>query len=327
MPRQARIDYPGAMHHVIGRGIERKFIFKEDNQKREFHRRLADNLDRYSIQCYGWCIMGNHFHLLLQTGKTSIAEFMRAVLTGYAVYYNRKNKRVGHLFQNRYKSVLCNKDEYLMSLVRYIHLNPVKAKIISYRSLEKYSWTGHREICCQEEGLIDHKNEILSFYGKRQKEAIQGYRQFVKDGLGLDEDFEGGGLLRSGGGLANVLMRKKDDREMCDERILGNGDFVNEVYDRLGIEESNQSKIKNKDELLEQLSQYYQVKKEDILQTRAKRVREARQVYVLYANRYLGKNMTEIGKELGVCQEAASIARKKAYELEKKDQKIKGILE
>lgn len=123
MPRSKRIDYPGALHHVIGRGIERKHIFQQDKDKEAFYKRFRDNLAKSSMQCYAWCIMGNHFHLLLQTGQTSLAEFMRSLLTGYAVYYNRKNKRSGYLFQNRYKSILCDRDEYLLSLVRNIFIS------------------------------------------------------------------------------------------------------------------------------------------------------------------------------------------------------------
>lgn len=168
MPRRARIDYPGALHHVIGRGIERKFIFKQDKDKEAFHRRLRDNLSKSSMQCYAWCIMGNHFHLLLQTGKTTLAEFMRSLLTGYAVYYNKRHKRVGHLFQNRYQSTMCEKDAYLLTLVRYVHLNPVKAKIISYGDLRRYRWTGHREILeDREDGIIGRK-EILGYLGGRE---------------------------------------------------------------------------------------------------------------------------------------------------------------
>ena len=121
MPRQARIDYPGTLQHVIGRGIERRRIFGREKGKAKFLERVQKQKEKGSMQCYAWFIMDNHFHLLLQTGETKLLEFMRRVLTGYAVYYNKVNNRVGHLFQNRYKSILCEKDEYLLLLVRYIH--------------------------------------------------------------------------------------------------------------------------------------------------------------------------------------------------------------
>lgn len=98
MPRQARIDYPGALHHIIGRGIERRAIFQEEADKESFLKRLRDNLSKSSMRCFAWCVMDNHFHLLLETGKTGLSEFMRRLLTSYAVYYNVMHKRSGHLF-------------------------------------------------------------------------------------------------------------------------------------------------------------------------------------------------------------------------------------
>lgn len=317
MPRQARIDYPGALHHVIGRGIERKFIFKEDEHKREFYRRLADNLSQYSVQCYAWCIMGNHFHLLLQTGDDSVAKLMRAVLTGYAVYYNRKHKRSGYLFQNRYKAVLCDRDEYLLSLIRYIHLNPVKANMITYRVLEKYSWTGHRELCLGEKGLISSRDEILSFYGRKKQEAIQSYKQFVKDGVELEEDFEGGGLFRSGGGKWEVKKRQKDEQEMSDERILGNGGFVAEVLERVEESDTKKQKIKSAEALVEKISKYYEIPKDIILKTREKRAREARDMFLYMGSKYTGKKLTELGRMLNIGQSAASHSVRRARQLKR----------
>lgn len=319
MPRQSRLDFPGALNHVIGRGIERKFIFKDDSHKTEFHRRLSDSLSHYNGQCFAWCIMGNHFHLLLQTGKTPLHVFMRSLLTGYAVYFNRKNKRSGHLFQNRYKSILCDKDEYLLPLVRYIHLNPVKARILPYHHLAKYSWTGHREISRFENGIIN-KDEILSFFGLKRRLAIESYNQFIKDGLDIQEDFGGGGLKRSAGGLRNLLNHKKDERELYDERILGNGDFVKEVYDEMDEEDTLSSKVTSKTTLLKKLELHYNLKKDDIFHSRLKNVREARQSYIYLANRYLGDSLTSIGRELGIGRSAVSMVLKRAGDLD-----LKGI--
>lgn len=113
MPRQARIDCPGALHHVIVRGIEGKDIFKEYYNKQELYTRLKKMWDKSGLRIYAWSIMSNHFHLLIQTGKTSLSEYMRALLTGYAINYNKRHKRKAYLFQNRYKSILCDRDEYL----------------------------------------------------------------------------------------------------------------------------------------------------------------------------------------------------------------------
>ena len=115
MPRQSRIDAPGALHHIIVRGIERRKIFI---------------VEHTGTICYAGALIPNHFHLLLRTGSAPIAHVMRRLLTGHAVSFNRRHRRHDHLFQNRYKSILCQEDTYLLELVRYIHLNPLRAKLV-----------------------------------------------------------------------------------------------------------------------------------------------------------------------------------------------------
>src|SRR4030042_803874 len=127
MPRKSRIDGPGALHHIIGRGIDRNKIFLNDEDRDDFLERLAANLKRTQISCYAWALLPNHFHLLLRTGTAPVASLMRRLLTGYAVTFNLRHRRHGHLFQTRYKSILCQADAYLLELVRYIHLNPLRA--------------------------------------------------------------------------------------------------------------------------------------------------------------------------------------------------------
>ena len=130
MPRQARIDAPGALQHIIVRGIESKRIFFDDQDCDNFVDRLGAVLPESSARCYAWVLIPNHFHLLLRSGNVSISTVMRRLLTGYAVSFNRRHRRYGHLFQNRYKSFLCEEDLYLKELVRYIHLNPLRARIV-----------------------------------------------------------------------------------------------------------------------------------------------------------------------------------------------------
>ncbi|MGB2930383.1 MAG: transposase [Desulfobacterales bacterium] len=122
MPRQARIDAPGALHHIICRGIERRNIFRDNTDRNRFIERLGSVLQKSATPCYAWALIPSHFHLLLKTGKEPIAGIMRRLLTGYAVTFNHRHRRCGRLFQNRYKSILFQEDTYLLELVRYIHL-------------------------------------------------------------------------------------------------------------------------------------------------------------------------------------------------------------
>jgi len=141
MPRKSRLDAPGVLHHVIIRGIERKKIFWEDADRADFLVRLEALLPDTRTACYAWALMGNHAHLLLRSGTIGVAGLMQRLLTGYAVSFNRRHHRHGQLFQNRYKSIICQEDAYLKELVRYIHLNPLRAGIVQDLSaLEKYQY-------------------------------------------------------------------------------------------------------------------------------------------------------------------------------------------
>jgi len=147
MPRQARLDAPSLLQHVMARGIERRKIFRDDKDRKSFLDRLAIILEETQTQCYAWALIPNHFHLLLRTGPTPLSKVMRRLMTGYAVTFNKRHKRSGHLFQNRYKSVICEEDPYLLELIRYIHLNPLRAGLVkNLKELDKYAWTGHSAI-------------------------------------------------------------------------------------------------------------------------------------------------------------------------------------
>lgn len=149
---------------------------------------------------------------------------MRRLLTGYAMKFNQRHNRVGHLFQNRYKSIVCEEDPYLLELVRYIHLNPLRARLVkSMAELDCYPWSGHAVIMGKRQMEGQSVEEVLRYFGKRENPAIQKYRQFVADGLaqGRRNDLTGGGLRRSQGEV------KEGQRvESYDDRILGSGEFV-----------------------------------------------------------------------------------------------------
>jgi len=168
MPRKARVDAVGALHHIIVRGIERRKIFWDDADRDAFVERLGQVITETHTDCFSWALIPNHVHLLLRTGLTPISTVMRRLLTGYAVQFNRRHRRHGHLFQNRYKSILCQEDPYLKQLVRYIHLKPLRARLVAdYKSLKKYKYAGHSALMgiCQREW--QNTEYILSQFGPR----------------------------------------------------------------------------------------------------------------------------------------------------------------
>ncbi len=326
MPRQPRLDYPGALQHVIGRGIDGLYIFKETKDKREFLKRIKDRLAENSLQIYAWCLMDNHFHCLIQTGKTSLAEFMRSIMTSYAIYYNKNHKRRGYLFQNRYKSIVCEADAYLLKLISYVHLNPVKAGMVSFSELKQYAWTGHKELMTtQEEKMID-RDEVLGLFGRTEKQALEGYTDYLKKELNSNEDFMGGGLIRSLGGLEEGMKTRGDERQMYDERILGSGDFVDEVLNQMETEEVSQGPFKDRDVLLTHLARHYEVDREAIVNSRTKAVHEARQVFIYLGSIFLGESLTALGKLLGISQSAASQARQRGQQAVNKKGLVKKLV-
>ncbi len=144
MPRRARLNAPGTLHHVIVRGIKKCKIVDDDQDRVTLIKKLGELSIRTQTAIYAWALMSNHAHLLLRSGQQGLSSFMRKLLTGYAGYYNRHHHRHGHLFQNRYNSIVVEEDAYFRELVRYIHLNPVMAKMVdSLSALDRYQWSGH----------------------------------------------------------------------------------------------------------------------------------------------------------------------------------------
>jgi len=143
MPHGPRLDAPGALHHVMVRGIERRRIFRADRDRRLCLDRLATLVTASGAGLYAWCLMPNHVHVLLRTGTMPLSLFMRRWVGPYASAFNRRHGRAGHLFQNRFKRIVVEEEAYLLALVRYIHLNPVRARLCTADELDRYRWTGH----------------------------------------------------------------------------------------------------------------------------------------------------------------------------------------
>lgn len=229
MPRQPRLDTPGALHHVMGRGIEGTRIFRTERDREDFLERLSELSMNKDLIVYAWALMPNHFHLLVRTGRQPISRSMRKLLTGYVVNFNIRHKRFGHLFQNRYKSVICEDDPYLLELTRYIHLNPLRAGMVGdLKQLGQYRWAGHSAIMGRLKRDWQDTGMILAYFGKGRK-AVEKYEQYVEEGIsgGKRPDLVGGGLIRSLGGWSQVLsFRRKGMKVASDERILGGEEFI-----------------------------------------------------------------------------------------------------
>jgi len=167
MPRLARLDAPGVLHHLMIREIERRKIFWNEQDREDFLDRLSRLLPETDTACYAWVFISNHAHFLFRSGQVSLATVMRRLLTGYAVSFNRRHKRRGHLFQNRYKSIVCQEDTYLRELVRYIHLNPIRAGMVATLSdLNDYAYCGHSALMGRRNRAWQDVDYVLSYFGK-----------------------------------------------------------------------------------------------------------------------------------------------------------------
>lgn len=227
MPRQSRIDIPGLLQHVIFRGVARSDIFLDDEDRADFVRRLSLLLAETETRCYAWALLNNHVHLLLRPTRQPLASLMRRLLTGYAVSFNFRHKRSDHLFQNRCKSLVCDDEIYLLELVRYIHLNPLRAGAVKdLEELLDYRWCGHRQLLGKDGPELIDPAELLPLFSTRKKVAAARYLQFITAGIQSEPQVK---LSRGGRRASQTYNPALQDDELFDERILGGGDFVAQV--------------------------------------------------------------------------------------------------
>src|SRR4030066_1012604 len=183
MPRQARLDAPGILHHVMVRRMEVSPIFLDDQDRQDFVSRISELVEETGTKVLAWTLMDNHIHLLIISGSQGISKFFGCLLTGHAVRYNLKYHRSGHLFQNRYKSIVCEEDPYLLELVRYIHLNPLRAGIVkSMEELDRYPWCGHGALTGRRKNDWQETEYVLKQFREGRRKAIRGYRKFMGGG-------------------------------------------------------------------------------------------------------------------------------------------------
>ncbi len=261
MPRGPRLDAPGTLHHVMIRGIEKSCIVRDDEDRNEFLRRMGDLAKGSGTSIYAFALLTNHVHILLKSGSSGLSTYMRRLLSGYAQYFNRRHKRVGHLFQNRYKSIICDEEAYFDKLIAYIHLNPLRAGLVdTLQELASYPWTGHAVLMRKVMYDWMDRKYVLQFFGEREGEARKAYLAFLEEEMGINREKElsGGGLIRSQGGWSKVQsMRKKDMKALGDERILGGDAFVREMLreadDRSDVLLSMDERLKLLNEEIEQV--------------------------------------------------------------------------
>ena len=183
MARRARVEYPGALYHVITRGNQRQRIFRDDQDRQRYLEILSNLKNQFSFRLTAYVLMPNHVHLLLETGEVPLSRIMQRLGSSYTQYFNRRHKQVGHLFQGRYKAIVCDKNSYLLELTRYLHLNPVRAQVV--KEPGEYKWSSYASYVGKAQGQqwLDSR-EVLEQFSRKVSEARQLYRRFVLEGIG-----------------------------------------------------------------------------------------------------------------------------------------------
>jgi REP element-mobilizing transposase RayT/biotin operon repressor len=299
------------------RGIERRKIFRDNTDRNSFVERLGRLISETKTICYAWALLPNHFHLLLKTGNVPIATVMRRLLTGYAVTFNRRHRRTGHLFQNRYKSILCQEDPYLLELVRYIHLNPLRSGLVSsVKQLNVYKYCGHSFLLGKRKNYWQDTNMVLQLFGKRVSSARKYYLEFVEKGLALGRrpDLTGGGLIRSAGGWKQLkAFRSLGIRIKSDERILGDSDFVESILEEQNERLEQRYRLQMQgydfDKVVELVVKLFQLKPEEVLSSSKQPQRvKARSLLCYWAAKELEIGGADIARRLKISQSAVSRA-------------------
>ena len=215
MARPLRIEYAGALYHVTARGNTKNAIYLSDEDRVKFLSLLSNTCNRHHWHCHAYCLMSNHYHLLIETREATLSRGMKYLNGTYTQSFNRHNNKVGHVLQGRYKAILVQKDSYLLELARYIVLNPVRARMV--KEAKDWPWSSYRatagftlpEFCLTTDW-------ILSSYGRTRKKAQQQYRTFVQQGKNQPSPWES---------LKNQIY-------------LGNDDFVQDMQSKIDPEQS-----------------------------------------------------------------------------------------
>lgn len=286
MARPLRIEFPDAVYHISARGNERKDVFWDDRDRERFLGYLETSVLRYKVNIHVYCLMSNHYHLLLSTPEGNLSQIMRHINGGYTTYFNKRHNRAGHLFQGRYKAILVDADPYAGELSRYIHLNPVRAGIAARPG--KYFWSSYSTYIGKETppGWLN-TDWLLRYFGKKTAEAKKAYRFFVQAALGTTED----PLKAATAGL-----------------ILGRAEFVEEIRERyLG------GKKKGRD--IPALRELTKTSIERIIEEAGREFRDkselARKAAIFLSHRYSGRSLREIGAQFAIGESAVSQASRR----------------
>jgi putative transposase len=302
MARKPRVEFDGALYHVIVRGNHRRDIFRDETDRITYLERVEHYRRRYDCIVYAYVLMSNHVHLLIETGAVGLSKIMQGIQFSYTQRYNRRYHAVGHLFQGRYKAILCDRDAYLLELVRYIHLNPARMK--HPQDPWKYRWSSHRGYVGEGSPVKLQANAVLKQFASNMSTARRGYLGFMKEGLHqghLDRFYE-----------------------TVEQRFLGDERFVAQVEKKK--KEPEPAKIRVKlSRLVEGVAAVYGIEAERLFGTERKRSWVAPRSLLVYAAReWCGIKAKVLAEQLN--RDASMISRLHAAYVKKRDKQLESEL-
>ena len=300
MARRLRVEVEGGLYHLITRGVARQDIFHDEQDRAKFLALLAEQKLKLPYYLYAYCLMTNHIHLLIERRVDDVGRTMQRILTGYAQYYNRRYRRTGHVFQGRHKAVLCQSDPYLAELVRYIHLNPVRAKMVDLP--EQYPYSSHREYMgLVPKGIVD-VDPVLRRFGRPRGAARARFAEDVAAAMKL-------------GAEPKFYARESG--------ILGSEEFVDAIIHRIGDHDVHAAARRRKDlakdleaaescdlqSLLAVVAERFDVAKDEICSSdKNPRLVYVKEVLIMSARR-LGASLAEISDLLSI--NASTVSRRR----------------
>lgn len=304
MARPLRIIFPGAFYHVTSRGNERKNVYKSKRDREKFLKYLESASERYKAIIHAYCLMDNHYHLLVETPLGNLPQIMQHINGAYTTYFNVKRKRAGHLFQGRYKAILVAIDEYAKELSRYIHLNPVRAEVVEIP--EKYDWSSYKfYIGKQKPPEWLYRDFILGYFGTNISSAQKSYQSFV-----------------------NTLANRQYESPLegvVSSTLLGSAEFIDFIKEKYLLCKEPDNNLPALKELSERASMREIFGEVEAEVSEGQSLKRDLKLYL--CRRYTIERLKDIGKHFGIGESGVSQAYRRILEKIPNDRKLKRQIE
>jgi putative transposase len=288
MARPLRIQFPGAWYHMMNRGASRQRIFLNENDRKDFLNLLGETSDMFTIQIHAYCLLDNHYHLLIHTPQGNISRSMRHLNGVYTQRFNRKHGTDGSIFRGRFKAILIDADSYLLEVTRYIHLNPVRANIVG--TPEQYPWSSHNAYLEKPQSLSWLlRDEVLGRFGEKLNQSIKSYREFIQ--AGIPSDIEEFYTMKR----RPIILGAERFKDWVRTKLISSGEEDYEIPEAKGLHSSISA-----NHVIDIIMKSYKVGKETLERVHRGKWNEPRDVAIYLCRKECGLTLKEIATKLGI---------------------------